>query len=33
MRRWFPAPAPNGTTPGRYMTTFWGLLGEMDYAA
>jgi hypothetical protein len=32
MRRWFPAPAPNGTTPDRYMTTFWGLLGEMDYA-
>lgn len=33
MRRWFPAPAPNGTTPDRYMRTFWGLLGEMDYAA
>jgi hypothetical protein len=32
MRRWFPAPAPNGTTPDRYMATFWGLLGEMDYA-
>jgi hypothetical protein len=32
MRRWFPAPAPNGTTPDRYMTTFWGLLKEMDYA-
>ena len=32
MRRWFPAAAPNGTTPERYLTTFWGLLGEMDYA-
>lgn len=32
MRRWFPAPAPNGTTPDRYLTTFWGLLKEMDYA-
>lgn len=32
MRRWFPAPAPNGTTPDRYLTTFWGLLQEMDYA-
>jgi len=32
VRRWFPAPAPNGTTPDRYLTTFWGLLGEMDYA-
>ena len=33
MRRWFPVSAPNGTTPDRYMATFWGLLGEMDYAA
>ncbi len=33
IRRWFPAPAPNGTTPDRYMTTFWELLREMDYAA
>ncbi len=33
MRRWFPAPAPNGSTPDRYMATFWGLLQEMDYAA
>jgi hypothetical protein len=33
MRRWFPAPAPNGTTPDRYMATFRGLLQEMDYAA
>jgi hypothetical protein len=33
MRRWFPAPAPNGSTPDRYMATFWGLLEEMDYAA
>jgi hypothetical protein len=33
IRRWFPASAPNGTTPDRYMTTFWELLREMDYAA
>ncbi|MEZ4565217.1 MAG: NlpC/P60 family protein [Thermomicrobiales bacterium] len=32
MRRWFPAPAPNGTTPDRYLATFRGLLKEMDYA-
>ena len=32
MRRWFPAPAPNGTTLDRYMSTFRGLLEEMDYA-
>lgn len=32
MRRWFPAPASNGTTPDRYLATFWSLLREMDYA-
>lgn len=33
MGLWFPAHDPNGSTPDSYMRTFWGLMGELGYAA